>query len=134
VRAGVHSHAGRFREERETYEHWRPAVLEAGDALLTARLLSHEALGLSDRREFAQAVARLEEALAVTRDDPSERARLSIDLAATLYHAGREGRCRELLEDAIRLAGDAGHEELARVARTNRLELLINGAEWAAAS
>ena len=134
VRAAVYSHAGRFREEKETYDQWRPAVLETRDDLLTARLLSHEALGLSDRREFAQAVARLEEALAVTQDDAIERARVSIDLAATLYHAGREGRCRELLEEAIRLAGAAGHEELARVARTNRLELLINAREWTAAA
>jgi transcriptional regulator with AAA-type ATPase domain/tetratricopeptide (TPR) repeat protein len=134
VRAAVYSHAGRFREEKETYDRWRPAVLEARDDLLTARLLSHEALGLSDRREFAQAVARLEEALAVTQDDAVERARVSIDLAATLYHAGREGRCRELLEEAIRLAGAAGHEDLARVARTNRLELLINAREWTAAA
>jgi tetratricopeptide (TPR) repeat protein len=134
ARAAVYSHAGRFREEKETYDRWRPAVLEAGDDLLTARLLSNEALGLSDRREFAQAVARLEEALAVTQDDAVERARISIDLAATLYHAGRGGRSRDLLEDAVRLAGAAGHEPLARVARTNRLELLINGGEWTAAS
>jgi len=134
ARAAVYSHAGRFQEEKETYDRWRPAVLEAGDDLLTARLLSNEALGLSDRREFAQAVARLEEALAVTQDDSVERARISIDLAATLYHAGRGGRSRDLLEDAARLAGAAGHEPLARVARTNRLELLINGGEWTAAS
>ncbi len=134
TRAAVYSHAGRFREEKEIYDRWRPAVLEAGDDLLTARLLSNEALGLSDRREFAQAVDRLEEALAVTQDDFVERARISIDLAATLYHAGRGGRCRELLDEAIRLAGAAGHEPLARVARTNRLELLINGGEWTAAA
>jgi DNA-binding NtrC family response regulator len=130
ARAAVFSHTGRFQEEKEMYDRWRPAVLEARDDLLTARLLSHEALGLSDRREFAQAVTRLEEALAVTRDDAVERARVSIDLAATLYHAGREGRCRELLEEAIRLAGAAGREDLARVARTNRLELSINARQW----
>ena len=134
ARATVYSRTGRFREEKETYDRWRPAVLEARDDLLTARLLSNEALGLSDRREFARAVVRLEEALAVTQDDAVERARILIDLAATLYHSGRGGRCRDLLEEAARLAGAAGHEPLERVARTNRLELLINAGEWTAAS
>jgi transcriptional regulator with AAA-type ATPase domain len=133
ARAAVYSLSGRFQEERETYERWRPLVLEARDDLLTARLLSHEALGLADRREFAQAIARLEEALAAARDDAAERARLSIDLASTLYHAGRAGRSRELLDEAAAIAGSIGRQDLARIARANRLELMINGGEWAAA-
>ena len=134
ARAAAYSLAGRFREEREVYERWRPLVLGAGDDLLTARFLSHEALGLADRREFAQAIARLEEALAAARDDPAERARLSIDLASTLYHAGRPERSRELLDEAAAIAGSIGRQDLARIARSNRLELMINRREWAAAS
>lgn len=134
LRAGVYSLAGRFREEMETYEQWRAVVLEAGDDLLTARLLAREALGLSDRREFAQAVARLKEGLAVVRDDPVERARLLLDLSATLYHAGRPGQCAELLDEAMGLAAAAGRQDLVRVARGNRLELAINRGEWEAAS
>lgn len=134
ARATVYSHTGRFLEEKETYDRWRPAVLDECDDRLTARLFASEALGLSDRREFPQAVARLEEALAVTRDDPAERAIRSMDLAATLYHSGRRGRCRELLDNAIVLAGAAGREDLARAARANRLELLINAGDWTAAS
>ena len=134
ARARVYSLAGRFREEKETYERWRPAVLESGDDLLAVRLLSHEALGLADRREFGAALARLEEALAAARNDAVERARLSIDLASTLYYGGRAERCRELLDEAVVLAGSAGREDLARTARFNRLELAINGGEWAAAS
>src|SRR5262249_18206086 len=44
ARAGVYSAAGRFTDEKGVYEKWRPAVLEQGDDLLTARLLSREAL------------------------------------------------------------------------------------------
>ncbi|HJW14195.1 MAG TPA: sigma-54 dependent transcriptional regulator, partial [Thermoanaerobaculia bacterium] len=133
-RACVYSLSGRFREEKETYERWLKAALESGNDALAARLLSHEALGLADRREFAAAVARLEEALAASQDDAVERARLSLNLASTLYHAGRPERCRQLLEDAVALAAAAGREDLARTARANRLELLINAGEWAAAS
>ncbi|HYR46575.1 MAG TPA: hypothetical protein VER78_06180, partial [Thermoanaerobaculia bacterium] len=93
ARAGVYSLAGRLREEQETYDRWRAVALAEGDDRLAARFLACEALGLSDRREFPRAVSRLEEALAAARDDPVERARLAIDLAATLYHAGRSGRC-----------------------------------------
>jgi len=134
ARAGVYSKTGRFREEKETYDRWRPAVLESGNDLLAARLLSCEALGLADRREFAAALARLEEALAAARDDVVERARLSINLASTLYHAGRQGRCRQLLDEAIPLAASAGRDDLARIARFNRLELAINAGEWEGAS
>jgi transcriptional regulator with AAA-type ATPase domain len=133
-RADVYSLAGRFREEKETYERWRALVLEEQDDSLTARLLSREALGLCDRRDFAAAVARLEEALAVMRDDPVERARILLDLATTLYHAGRPDRCASLLDEAIALAGAAGREDLVRTARGNRLEIAINRGNWDSAS
>jgi DNA-binding NtrC family response regulator/tetratricopeptide (TPR) repeat protein len=128
--AGVYSLAGRFREEKEIFERWRGAVLEHGDDRLTARLLAREALGLSDRREFAASIARLEEALAVTHDDAVERARLSIDLATALYHSGRSGPCGALLEEAIALASAVGREDLVRIARGNRVELAIHRGEW----
>ncbi len=134
ARAGVYSLAGRFREEKATYEQWRSVVLEEGDDLLTARLLAREALGLSDQRDFASAVARLKQALAVARDDAVERARILLDLSATLYHAGRPAECAELLEEAIALAALAGREDLVRIARGNRLELWINRGEWEPAS
>lgn len=134
VRADVYSAAGRFREEKEIYDGWRAAVSEQQDDFLTARLLAREALGLSDRREFAPAVARLEEALAVTRDDAGFRAQLLLDLAATLYHAGRPGSCVELLEEAIDLSSATGRQDLLRTARTNRLELWISQGRWEEAS
>ena len=130
ARAAVLSRAGRFREERAVYERWRKPVLESGEEILTARLLFREALGLADRREFAPAIARLEQALDSSRDDLVEQARISICLASTLYHAGREERCRGLLDRAVELAAAAGREDLARTAKANRLELLINAGEW----
>ena len=130
ARAGVLSLAGRFREEDEIYDRWRVVVGESEDDELSARLLSRQALGLADRREFAAAAARLEEALEASKDDPIETARLSINLASTLYHSGRRERCRRLLDDAVRLASSAGREDLARTARGNRLELMIDGGEW----
>ncbi|MGH9399330.1 MAG: sigma 54-interacting transcriptional regulator, partial [Thermoanaerobaculia bacterium] len=99
-----------------------------------ARFLSQEALGLADRRDFPGAIARLEEALAVLRDDPGGSAALMIDLASTLYHAGRSARCESLLEEAAAAAASAGREDLVRVARANRVELLINRGEWQTAS
>jgi transcriptional regulator with AAA-type ATPase domain/tetratricopeptide (TPR) repeat protein len=134
ARADVYSVAGRFHEEKEIYERWRPAVFERQDDISTARLLAREALGLSDRRDFAPAVARLEQALAVTRDDAALRAELLVDLAATLYHAGRPGPCVSLLEEAIGLACAVGREDLLRVARGNRIELWINQCRWEEAS
>jgi transcriptional regulator with AAA-type ATPase domain/tetratricopeptide (TPR) repeat protein len=134
ARAAVYSLAGRFREETEIYDRWRPAVLASGNDLLASRLLSCEALGLADRREFAASLARLEEALVAARDDAVERARVSINLASTLYHAGRPERCRKLLEEAIGLAASSGRDDLARVARFNRLELAINAGDWECAS
>ncbi len=130
ARASVFSLEGRLSEEAGLYELWRPRALDRGDDAIAARFLSQEALGLCDRREFPQAAARLEEALAVLRDDPAERARLSIDLAATLYHAGRRARCAALLEEAAELAASAGRRDLLRIARSNRIELWVAGGEW----
>ncbi|HKF42424.1 MAG TPA: hypothetical protein VKG01_04940, partial [Thermoanaerobaculia bacterium] len=130
ARAAVFSLAGRLVEEGAVYEFWRKPVLESGEETLAARLHFREALGLADRREFPAAIARLEQALAASRDDLVEQARISICLASTLYHAGRGDACRGLLDRAIELAGAAGRDDLARTARSNRLELLINAGEW----
>ena len=130
TRATVLSLQGRFDEEKALYEAWRPAVARSGEETLMARLLSREALGLSDRREFVSAAARLEQASGVLRDDPVERTRVLIDLAATFYHSGRTGRCDRLLEEAIASAALAGREDLSRIARANRLELLIHRCDW----
>ena len=116
------SRAGSPRRRRSTSAGAEPRSPPATRRSL-ARFLSQEALGLADRRRFGQAAARLEEALAVLRDDPVERARISIDLAATLYHAGRPERCRGLLDDAASLAAGAGRRDLLRTARSNRVEL-----------
>ena len=134
TRATVLSLQGRFDEEKALYEAWRPAVARSGEETLMARLLSREALGLNDRREFASAAARLEQASEVLRDDPVERTRVLIDLAATFYHSGRTGRCDRLLEEAIACAALAGREDLSRIARANRLELLIHRCEWSRAA
>ncbi len=130
ARAAVYSRAGRFRQEQAVYERWRGAVLARGDDRLTARLLAHEALGLSDRREFAASISRLEEALAVARDDAAARAHLGIDLAVALYHGGRAHECGPILDEAERLAAASGRGDLVRAARINRLELSIHEAEW----
>jgi transcriptional regulator with AAA-type ATPase domain len=68
----------------------------------------------------------------VLRDDPAECARLSLDLAATLYHAGRPDRCASLLEDAQSLAATAGRRDLLRLARSNAIELAISECRWPA--
>ena len=130
TRARVYSLAGRFREEAETYARFRAAVLEDGDETLAARFLSQEALGFADRRDFAGAIARLEEALALLPDELAGRAAVLIDLASTLYHAGRATRCEGLLEEAAATAASAGREDLVRTARANRVELLINRGDW----
>ncbi|MGE5276277.1 MAG: sigma 54-interacting transcriptional regulator [Acidobacteriota bacterium] len=129
-RAAVLSLGGRFAEEARLYGRWREEAVRLGDDALVARFFSQEALGLSDRREFSRAAARLEEAFAVLRDDPAERARVSIDLAATLYHAGRPGRCAGLLEEAAELAACAGRRDLLRIARSNRIELWVARGQW----
>ncbi|MEP6769767.1 MAG: sigma 54-interacting transcriptional regulator [Acidobacteriota bacterium] len=133
ARAAAFSRAGRFEEESSVYAAFWPFAREAGDERLAARLLAAEALGLADRREFDPAIRRLEEALVILRDDPVERARLSIDLAATLFHAERPDRCAALLEQAAALAAGAGREDLARIARGNLIEASIEGCEWASA-
>jgi len=133
TRAQVFARAGRFEEEDRVYETLRPAVLASGDERLAARLLAQEARGLLDRREYGRAVLRLEEAIGAAADDPAERAALSIDLAATLYHAGDRGRSEAALENAIASAAAAGREDLARLARGNRIELLVDRCAFAAA-
>lgn len=130
VRAAVLSLQGRFLEEKQLYDSWRPVLARAGDDALMARLLAREALGLNDRREFGAAAARLEQASEILRDDPVERARALIDLAATYYHAGRPARCDALLEEAVACSTLAGREDLVRIARGNRLELLIDRGDW----
>ena len=104
------------------------------DERLAIRFLAQEARALLDRRQYAQATVRLEEALGVAADDPGERAELLLDLAATIYHAGDEARCESLLEESLRAAAAAGREDLARIARGNRVELLINRCAWETAA
>ena len=133
VRAGLLSLAGRFEQERNAYEALRAEASGEGDELLVARVLAREALGLADRRLFGEAVARLEQALSAARDDPVERSRLLIDLAAALYHGGRPERCGALLDEAGIVAAEAGRHDLARVARGNRVELAIDRCEWSEA-
>ncbi|MEO8188747.1 MAG: sigma 54-interacting transcriptional regulator [Acidobacteriota bacterium] len=133
-RAAVLSRAGRFEEEAAMYAEAGPLARDSGDERLAARLIAAEALGLADRREFDPAIRRLEEALAIVRDDPVERAKLSIDLAGTLYHAGRRERCAPLLEHAASVAVGAGREDLARIARSNLVEASIAACDWASAS
>ena len=133
ARAAAFSRAGRFEEESSVYADSWPLAREAGDERLAARLLAAEALGLSDRREFDPAIRRLEEALSILRDDPVERARLSIDLAATLFHAERPDRCAALLGQAAALAAGAGREDLARIARGNLIEASIERGDWESA-
>ena len=130
ARAAIYSAAGRLREEAETYAFWRGAVLPTGEDALAARLFATEALGLADRRQFPEAIARLEEALAACRDDPAEAARLRIDLAGTLYHAGRPAAAAPLLDEAIRDAAAAGREDLVHIALGNAIELAIDSGDW----
>jgi DNA-binding NtrC family response regulator len=125
ARAHVFGLAGRFAEEDRIYAEWRAAALGSGDERLAARFLAQEARGLLDRRDFSRAALRFEEALGAA-DDAADRAALSIDLAATRYHAGdREGSERALAE-ALANAAAAGREDLARLARGNRIELLLD--------
>ena len=133
TRAHVHALAGRFAEEDRIYAEWRESALGSGDDRLATRFLAQEARGLLDRRDFARAALRFEEALAVA-DDAAERAALSIDLAATRYHAGdRDGSARALA-DALANAAAAGREDLARLARGNRIELLLDRCDFDAAA
>jgi two-component system response regulator AtoC len=134
VRARVHALAGRFEEEAAVYRAIRPLALASGDGPSAARFLAQEARGLLDRREYGRAAVRLEEAIAFARDDPAEQAELLLDLATTLYHAGEAGRCEEHLERAREAAVAAGREDLLRIARGNRVELLINRCAFAQAA
>jgi DNA-binding NtrC family response regulator len=126
VRAQVHALAGSFEAEDALYAALRPEVQGAGDDRLQARFLAQEARGLLDRREYARALVRLEEAIGSARDEPAERAALAIDLAATLYHAGQADRSEEALGEAVAAAAAAGREDLARIARSNRIELWLD--------
>ncbi|HEX4439941.1 MAG TPA: sigma 54-interacting transcriptional regulator [Thermoanaerobaculia bacterium] len=132
VRARCLSLAGRFEDEDALYRRLRPDALAGGDEL-AARFLAQEARALLDRRDFDGAALRLEEALAHGGDDPSRRAELLLDLAATAYHSGDAARSRELLERCREAAAAAGREDLGRIARSNRVELLIRAAEHAEA-
>ncbi len=131
VRAQVHALAGRFDAEDGVYAALRPAVLGGGDERIHARFLAQEARGLLDRREYAGAVVRLEEAIGAAADEPAERAALAIDLAATFYHSGRADRSEAALGDAIAAAAAAGREDLARIARSNRVELWLDRCAFA---
>ncbi|HTO87389.1 MAG TPA: sigma 54-interacting transcriptional regulator [Thermoanaerobaculia bacterium] len=130
TRASILSRQGLFEEEARIYEHWKEKALHLQDDVLAARFFSQEALGLCDRRKFAEAADRLEAALAVLRDDPAEGSRISIDLATTLYHSGRSDRCATLLAEAAALASAAGRRDLLRIARSNQIELWVARAEW----
>jgi len=133
ARARVYALAGRFVEEGELYERARAGALAAGERV-TASFLAQEARGLLDRREYGRAMIRFEEALAASTDDPAGRAELLLDLAATCYHSGDSARCESLLGESLSAASAAGREDLARIARGNRIELLINRGDWDAAS
>ena len=128
VRARCLSLAGTFEEEDALYGRLRRDALADGDET-AARFLAQEARALLDRRDYEGAAVRLEEALAHGGDEPSRRAELLIDLAATAYHSGDPARSRSLLERGREAAAAAGREDLARIARSNRIELLIRAAE-----
>ena len=134
ARARAHALAGRFEEEEAVYEGLRPLALGSGDDSIAARFLAQEARRLLDRRAYGRAILRFEEALAVSRDDPAGRAELLLDLAAARYHAGEPARCDTLLSECLTAAAAAGREDLARIARGNRIELLINRGAWDAAA
>ena len=130
ARSRVLALAGRFEEEARLYEELRPAALASGDERLAARFLAQEARGLLDRREHARAIVRLEQAIEIARDDPSERCELLLDLSAALYHSGETPRCEQAIAEAFAGAQAAGREDIARIARANRVELLVNRGSW----
>ena len=132
--ARVYALAGRFDEEEAVYADVRPLALSSGDEGLAARFLAQEGRRLLDRREHSRAVLRLEEALALARDDPGAQAELLLDLAATVYHAGEPARSESFLTRSLEAASASGREDLARIARGNRIELWINRCEWEAAA
>lgn len=134
TRADAMARAGRAAEETACYEEARELLRSSPDESLAARVLAREALSLADRREFDGAIARLEEARRIFRDEPIESARLAIDLASTLYHAGRGERCEGLLVEAAALAVAAGREDLARIARGNLVEAALATEDWRGAA
>ena len=129
VRARVLALAGRVADEEALYDALRPAALAAGDEA-AARFLAQEARRLLDRRESARAILRLREALEAERDDPGERAALLLDLAAALYHAGDPAQSEARLAECLAAASAAGRDDLIRIARGNRTELLIDRGAW----
>ena len=133
ARGRVFALGGRFDEERAVYDSVRPLALGAGEEGVAARFLAQEARGLLDRREHARAIVRLEEAIGAAAGDPAERAALHLDLAATRYHAGDASGSEAALGEALAAAASAGREDLARIARSNRVELLINRGAWSEA-
>ena len=133
ARARVFALAGRFDEETAVYESIRATALGAGQDGVAARFLAQEARGLIDRREHARAIVRLEEAIGAAAGEPAERAALLLDLAATRYHAGDAAGSEAALGEALAAAASAGREDLARIARANRVELLVNRRAWAEA-
>ena len=133
ARARVFALCGRWEEETAVYESIRAAALGAGEDGVAARFLAQEARGLIDRREHARAIVRLEEAIDAAAPDPAERAALQLDLAATRYHAGDSAGSEAALVEALAAAASAGREDLARIARANRVELLVNRGAWSEA-
>ena len=132
ARARVLSLCGRFDEEAAVYAQIRPRALGCGEESVAARFLAQEGRGLLDRREYARAIVRLEEALGAE-GEPGERAALQLDLAAARYHAGDAPGSETALGHALVAATSAGREDLAWIARSNRVELLVNRCAWAAA-
>ena len=131
--AAVHARASRFAAEASAYASARSALSGCGDDASEARILAAEALGLSDRRAFDAAIVRLERATEILRDDGVERAKVTIDLAATLHHAGRPGPAAAHLRHAVTLAVGAGREDLARLARSNLVEHDLDRCDWESA-
>jgi DNA-binding NtrC family response regulator len=129
VRARVLALAGRVEDEERLYDAVRPIALAAGDSV-AARFLAQEARRLLDRRESSRAILRFREALEAERDDAGERAALLLDLAATQYHAGDLAQSEARLSECLAAAAAAGREDLVRVARGNRIELLIERGAW----
>jgi DNA-binding NtrC family response regulator/tetratricopeptide (TPR) repeat protein len=129
-RAQVFALAGRFEEEAALYDAVRSMALGAGDERIAARFLAQEARGLLDRKDYGRAIVRFEEAIASSGGEPSERAALLVDLSAALYHCGKPSESEEALRRALEAAASAGREDLVRLARGNRVELLVNGGAW----
>jgi len=131
-RARVFALGGRFEEEAAVYAELRARALGGGDEGVAARFLAQEARGLLDRREYSRAIVRFDQALGAEAD-PSERAALELDVAAARYHAGDAAGSEAALGEALAAAISAGREDLAWIARSNRVELLVHRCAWASA-